>query len=435
MHIILVGLNHETTPVDIREKLAFQTKCFGDALEQLTQSKNDKNSVLLEAFIISTCNRVEIYGLAEDVDSGTEFIKEFLSEYSNLPLDLFESFLYMASDLEAVEHLYSVSSGINSMILGETQIQCQVKQAFEEAQRHNSVGPFFSTLCRTALSVGKRVRSETNISRHSLSISHAAVNLVQKSFPDLSKLNILIVGIGKMSLIAIKALVKCGVKNLSIVNRTEQNTEEIAKELNVKTFGFDRLEECMMDADVVICSTAAPHVIISYETVERISKKRGIQPLLLIDIAVPRDVDSEVSNLENVYLYNIDQLETSVEFNREQRNNEVNKVKTIIEQEVLNFSAWYQSLEVKPVIMQLRKQAEEIREKELSRALRRFRSDLNQHDEQIVQDLTRRIINKVLHQPLVRLRQEAEDGNSQRYSAAVRKLFGLEVPAEESLAG
>ncbi|MFQ6112935.1 MAG: glutamyl-tRNA reductase [bacterium] len=426
MHIVLVGINHETAPVELREKLAFQHKRLGEALAQLTLQSGHENEQFVEGVILSTCNRVEIYALARNVESGFERIKNFLSKFHHLPLFEFEKNLYMLSNLGVVEHLFAVASGIQSMVLGETQIQGQVKQAFEAAQKHKTVGPILSNLFRSALTVGKRARCETTISEHSLSVSHAAVNLVRKLFHDISMLNILLVGTGKMNVLAAKTLVKLGARKLTIVNRTQERAEELATELGIMAVGFEQLEHCLQQADVVISSTGAPHIILSYEKVEKISQDRGMRPLLIVDIAVPRDVAPEVGNLDFINLYNIDRLESYVDVNMEQRCNEINKVRDIINEGVAEFLAWCQSLEVKPVIADLRHYAEEIREQELERAFRRLGDDLSEHHARVVEDLACRIINKMLHQPIVCLREEAVEGNGQTYTAAIRHLFGLE---------
>jgi glutamyl-tRNA reductase len=426
VHIVLVGLNHETTPVELREKLAFQSNHLGQALAQLTQPEGDSEAQISEAVILSTCNRVEIYALVESIEAGNKKIKRFLSNFHRVPLAVFEDYLYSFADLSAVEHLFSVTSGIRSMVLGETQIQGQVKQAFEAAQKHKTVGPILSGLFQNALTVGKRTRRETAISEHSLSISHAAVNLVRNSFPDVSTLNILMLGIGKMGLIAAKSLLQYGVRQLTIVNRSQERARELSHEFGVNVVGFEQLEYYLKTADVVISSTGAPHTVLSVEHVTKILREGRNQRLLIVDIAVPRDVDPEVGELEQVNLFNIDQLKVQVESNLECRCSEINKVREIINHEVTQFLTWYQSLEVKPVISELRHRAEEIREQELQRALNRFGPGLSEREAQVVRDLTRRIVNKMLHQPIVCLKEEASEGNGHVYTAAIRHLFGLE---------
>lgn len=426
MQIVLVGLNHETTPVELREKLAFQSNRLGAALAQLIQSHGHAETQISEAVILSTCNRVEIYALVKSLDDGIKKVKRFLCSFHQVPLAEFEGYLYSFADLSAVEHLFSVTSGIKSMVLGETQIQGQVKQAFEAAQRHKTVGPILSGLFQNALTVGKRTRHETTISEHSLSISHAAVNLVQNSFPDVSSLNVVMLGIGKMGLIAAKSLLQYRVRHLTIVNRSHERAQELSNKYGVSVVGFDQLEYYLKKADVVISSTGAPHIVLSLQQVTKILQERRNQRLLIVDIAVPRDVEPGVGELDQVDLFNIDQLKTQVETNLEQRCSEINKVREIINHEVTQFLTWYQSLEVKPVISELRHRAEEIREQELQRALNRFGPGLSEREVQVVSDLTRRIVNKMLHQPIVCLKEEAGEGNGHVYTAAIRHLFGLD---------
>ncbi|MFQ5676285.1 MAG: glutamyl-tRNA reductase [bacterium] len=425
MHILLIGLNHESTPVELREKLAFQPKRLGVALTQLTQQDGQGEQHIAEAVILSTCNRVEIYALTEDCHQGARSIKEFLSRFHKTPLVDFEACLYERRHLSAVEHLFCVTSGIDSMILGETQIQGQVKQAFELAQEYHTVGPFLSNLFRNALTVGKRVRSETAISEHSLSISHAAVDLVRTRFDNPAALNLLVLGLGKMSFMAVKALRRLGVRNLTVINRRPEHALELTKDLPVKIFGFDHLESCVRDADVIISSTAAPHTLLGFEQMRQIMNQRSHKNLMIIDIAVPRDIEPEVGRLENVSLYNIDQLQNQIGVNLERRCEAVNNAKDIIDAELTNFLNWLRSLEVKPVITELRDKVDEIRLQEVDRALRRFEKDLSENDANVVRELSHRIINKILHTPLVRLREEAANGNGHVYAASVKNLFDL----------
>lgn len=431
MHFILLGLNHETAPVELREKLAFHPSVLPDASIQLAKS-GDLDSQIEEAVILSTCNRVEIYAVVKNVQAGIQQIEDFVSKFKETPLEDFEHYLYILEDAEVVQHLFSVASGLKSMILGEAQIQGQLKDAFESARKFKTVGPLLSTLFRNALTVGKRVRTETALSEHSASVSHAAVALVKKSFGGLSGLNILVIGMGKMSLMAVKALVKGGANHVSVINRTEEKVKDVAAQFNLKFFGFDKLQDCLKSADVVISSTGAPHIVLSKPIVQEAMTERSTRPLLLVDMAVPRDVDPEVSNIDLVKLYNIDHLKSELDSNGGKRCAEITKAKNIIEQEMVDFAAWRQSLEVTPVITDLRSFADDIQEQEVERALRRLHSELPDHDVQVVHELAQRIVNKMLHQPIVRLRSEAAEGNGQSYTAAVRNLFGLSdtLPAQ-----
>lgn len=427
MHFVLVGLNHETAPVELREKLAFHPSTLGDALLQLAREQSRLDSQVEETVILSTCNRVEIYATAKNYDDGIRHIKNFIARFHKTPLENIEKHLYSYVDSEVVQHLFLVASGLKSMIIGETQIQGQIKEAFESAQRFKTTGPLLSALFRNAITVGKRVRTETALSEHSASVSHAAVALVRKSFSELSGLNILVIGVGKMSLLAVKALLKIGAKNVTVINRTEEHVKDVAARLNIIFYGFDKLRECLKAADVVISSTGAPHIVLSKLMVQEAMAARNNRPLVVIDMAVPRDVEPEVSELNGVKLYNIDQLKSELSDGEGKRCAEITKAKNIISHEISNFAAWRQSLEVKPVITDLRNFADEIQAQEVERALRRLQAELPDHDVQVVHELARRIVNKMLHQPIVHLRAEAASGNGHAYTAAVRNLFGLET--------
>ncbi|MCG8608126.1 glutamyl-tRNA reductase, partial [bacterium] len=344
------------------------------------------------------------------------------------PKTEFEQHLCFSSNLAVAEHLFSVVSGIDSMVIGENQIQRQVKQAFESAQQFGTTGPLLSTLFQNALAVGKRVRRETAIGKNALSISGAAVNLVQRFCPHIANAKILVIGVGEMGLVAIKNLFNLGARNITIINRTEEHLRTISNEFKVRKCGFDRLQTCLTEADAVLTCTGAPHTVLATETIKPILKSRTGRPLLIVDIAVPRDVDPEVAKLEAVDLYNIDQLKIRIEVNLEKRCSEIDRVRDIINEELGHFFAWLQSLKAKPIIKKLRKKAEDIRKQEFQRALRRLDMHLSEDEVQVVNDLSRRIVNKILHQPLTRLREEASAGNGDLYTAAVQDLFDLAAP-------
>jgi glutamyl-tRNA reductase len=368
---------------------------------------------------------VEIYTLVRDVNCGKKTVQKFLTNFFGTALGAVHGAFFQKTDLAAVEHLFAVTAGINSMVVGETQIKGQVKQAFETAKEFGSVGSIFSTLFQNALTVGKRVRNETAIGEASLSVSHAAAALIEESFENLAGLHALIIGIGKMSLLTINALKKRGLQDITIVNRSEENARKAADELDVEAFGFEKLSELLTKADIVVSSTGAPHIVLSEEMMRGVVQRRQAKPLFIVDIAVPRDVEPEVGRLDGVRLFNIDQLEGRIQSNLAQRCNEISKVRQIVAEEVIKFQHWYQTLEVKPVIKQLRQRSEEIREQELELAVRKLDTTLSEDELQVVRDLSRRIVNKLLHEPFSRLRHEATIGNGHNYTATVRSLFGL----------
>lgn len=427
MNLLLVGLNHKSAPVEVRERLAFQPKRMPEALSALTRVNGHPAGTIYEAVILSTCNRVEIYAVVKNNEEATQTIRNFLSTFHKIDTEEFDSHLYYAHNLGVVEHLFSVISGIDSMVVGETQIQGQVKQAFEASQQYGAIGPYLSTLFSKAMTVGKRVRTETAISERAVSVSGAAVNLVSNLFNEVPKLKVLIIGVGKMGLDAVKSLMKRGATDISIINRGQERVRPIAEEYNLTVSNFEKLESELLEADVVISSTGAPHAVLTTDAMRRVLGRRGAEKcLLIVDLAVPRDVEPEVGALQGVTLLNIDRLETQVEENLERRCEEINRVRDIINEEVGEFQAWYQSLNAKPVIKKLRQKADQIREKELQRALRRFEEKLSDKDAQVVQELSRRIINKMLHEPLTRLREQASLGNGDVYTSAVQHLFDLD---------
>jgi len=424
MQLILVGLDFKTATVELRERLAFQPDRIREALRELYRTRTSNGCS--EVTILSTCNRVEVYAVAPD-DSGVDTVIDFMAGFHDLPRSEFEGHLYALTGDDVTDHLFAVASSTQSMVLGETQIQAQIKQAFEAAQSHGTVGIQLSALFRHALRVGKRVRNETSIGEHSLSISHAAVSHIHSALGDLAGKHIVIVGIGKMSQLTIKALKKYGAEHITVVNRTKERIAELTQDDSIAACDFGQLESCLASADVVISSTAAPHVIISHKTMASVANARQGRPMMIFDIAVPRDVEPNVGEIDGITLLNIDELQARIDSNRELRCAELAKVRRIVEEEVHEFDAWRQSLEVKPLIVDLRKRADQIREQELERAMRRLEIDLSSSDSEIVQDLTRRIVNKMLHQPIVNLRTEAEKGNAIECAGHVRRLFGLEA--------
>ena len=290
-----------------------------------------------------------------------------------------------------------------------------MKQAFEQAQDQKTAGELLTHLFQNALTVGKRVRCETAIGKGCVSVSKAAVELILQSVENTTDLNALIVGTGKMSILAAKALRKHGINDMFIVNRTQRHAVELANELGAKGFGFQHLKEALQKADVVLTCTGAPDIVMPFDLMKEIVTAREGRPLLMIDIAVPRDIAAEVGELPNVTLFNLDHLKATINSNMQRKQKEVHAAREIVVQEVTRFLGWYTSLEVKPLISDLRRHAEDIRSRELERSLKRFERDLSVQDAAVVQELTNRIVNKILHRPFVRLKEEAEDGSCLRY--------------------
>lgn len=429
--IVLVGLNHKVAPVEVREKLAFGRTALTDALERFGHRGDACGDYGDEGVILSTCNRLEVYALAQCMEDGEGAVCRLLEDCHGEDRDTFEPYLYTSADEDAARHLFSVAAGLDSMVLGEHQILGQVTEAMETALAQDAAGKIMSALFRHAIEAGKRARSETGISRGTTSVSHVAVELARKIFGDLSPCHVLLVGAGEMAEMAAKVLTESGAESLSILNRTQERAERLARQFEAQAFGWDELDDALIWADIVISSTAAPHAIIRPDQVHRVNRERRHRPLFIIDIAVPRDVDPEVGHLEGVYLYDIDDLEAVVQQSLEERRREVPKVEKIVAEVEEDFMTWYRSLGVVPTIVALRRGAHTMRETEVERALRRL-PDLSESDQEIVQALAKRIVNKLLHHPTVCLKQHAGCSDGYRYAEVARDLFAIDGKEEHT---
>ena len=425
MNILAVGVNHRTAPVEVREKLAFSGGHLHEALASLAERHTNNDPSCQEAVLLSTCNRTELYALVEDIHAGREALMRFLADHGKLPIAELEGHVSVHDNQEAVVHLFRVAAGTESMIVGEHEVLGQVREAYHLASACKAAGPLLGKLFRKSISVGKRARTETAISRNAVSVSYAAVELARNVFGDLTDCRALVVGAGETSEQTLKNLVDNGVTEVTIINRTRHRAEAIASWCNGRVLAFDRVAQALWHADIVISSTSAPHPVIRRDAVERAMRWRGYRPLLLIDIAVPRDVDPAVSQIENVHLYDIDDLERVAEANHQRRRREIPKVEAIVQEELADFWAWFQSLYVLPTITDLREWAHDIRQSELEQALRRLPS-LTERQQAIVETLSQRIVNKLLHVPTVNLKERANGHDGHLYALALRQLFALE---------
>ncbi len=427
-HIVLVGLNHKVAPVEVRERLAFSDEALHSALSRFGSSQNALGRYGREGVVLSTCNRLEVYTLASCADEGHDAVCRLLEDCHGQDRQAFEPHLYTYVDGEAVSHLFSVAAGLDSMVLGEHQILGQVTEAMDVALERDAAGKTLSVLFRRAIETGKRARTETRIGEGTTSISYVAVELARKIFGDLADCRVLLIGAGEMAELAAQALVEGGAPSLSILNRTLERAEALAEQYGARAWGWNRLEEALTWADIIITSTAAPHTIIRPDRLREATARRR-RPLFLIDIAVPRDVDPRVERLEGVYLYDIDDLEAVVESSLAERQREVSKVEAIVQGAQDDFLAWYRSLDVVPTIVEMREQAHAMREVELERALRRVRT-LSEEDQHIIEAMTERIVNKLLHHPTVCLKEHTSSSDCNRYAEIARNLFGLDGKKE-----
>jgi glutamyl-tRNA reductase len=418
-NILLIGMNHKTAPLEIRERLALT--CDDDAV--LLREMMDMPGIR-EAMFLATCNRVEVLARSEDAVDTAEKMKEFIFRRGNLPVEEMTRCLYLYSDGEAVRHLFRVASGIDSMIMGEPQILGQVKDAYRRAVEHNTTGIILNRILHHTFRTAKRVRTETGISGNAVSVSFAAVELAKKIFGDLREKTILIVGAGEMSELAAKHLINHTVGRIIIANRTYAKAVQMAELFHGTAIEFEQLPEKLQEADIVISSTGAPGYVITTPMISAALHRRRNRLLFLIDIAVPRDIDPEAGKIDNVYLYNIDNLQDIVDENLKTRKKEAELAETIIEEEIVKFQDWYNSLEVVPTIVSLKEKMESIVKGELAKS-EPWLQKLTADERSSIEVMAASIINKILNDPIAGLKEESRDRSALPYIAALRRLFDL----------
>ena len=420
VEITLVGVNHKRAPLVLRESLAFPPSELPPALDEM-------RAYVPEGAILSTCGRVELYAAAPRGASARARLQRFWSKHCGVPPWEFEPHLYHLEGSKAVEHLFSVASGLDSAVVGESQILGQVREALRLALEQRSAGRVISALFRQAVTAGKRARTETGIGRSSASISSAAVELARRTFGDLSSSRVLLVGAGKMGELAAKNLLEKGVAGIDVVGRTRERALSLAERCGSNA-GIGQLEDALRSCDIAITCTSAPHQVISKAMTARVMRERRGRPLFLIDIAVPRDVDPAAGEIPGVHLYNIDDLESAVAANLRERRAQARKVQPIIAEEVTNFERWRATLRVVPAIVALRERAEAIRRAELERTSAVL-DKLSEEDRRRIEALTLAIEKKLLHHPIALLRERAAAGDGYQTVEALRDLFGLDAGA------
>ncbi len=420
MSIILLGLNYKSATVEIREKVS------------MSKSNIQKNAEALQNLegvdgiaILSTCNRTEFYLDGADDTAATDSMMQFISAYSECSVDLLKQHMYVMTEREAVEHLFTVAAGLDSMILGESQIQGQVQDAYNYALEFGLSSNILNTLLMNALTLGKRVRTETYIDRQAVSVSSAAVELAKQELGTLENKTVLIVGAGDTSELAARHLVSNGISGVIVANRTFDRAQRLADEFGGKAIRLDHFGAYLDSADIVISCTASPKYIIEKKDIERLVRERN-KPLLFIDIAVPRDIDPAVAELDNVFLHDIDDMQNVVAQNLEGRQKEAVKARRIVDEELENFFFWLDSLLVVPTIVKLRAQAENIKKKEVEKALRRI-DNVTPREKKIIEQLAHSIVSQWLHKPMYNLRYLAgtHEDRIDCYMRAIDDLFGL----------
>lgn len=428
MQLLLSGINHRTAPISIRDQLSKKTAVIRNELKSALQNKDFK-----EFFILSTCNRFEIYLYSEAEKEQRQKLKDYiykllekaLKGHFKYKINDLNDYLYQKHDLQAVEHLYRVAAGLDSLVKGEDQILAQLKNQFREYKEQNLTESYLNQLCLEAIKVGKLVRSKTKINERAVSVSYAAVELARDIFGRLDGEKVMILGAGKTAELTLKNLLSYGVEGILVANRTYHHGQQLAAEYGGQVIHWEEFKTKVAEVDIIIASTAAPHTVLHKEELkEAVAKKHG--PMFLIDIALPRDIDQEVEELPGVHLYNLDDLKRVIDKNLNLRENEVIKAEAIIEEEKYNFQRWLRERRCVPIIKEMRADARNIKEEEVKRALHLLQNSELKAAE-IIEQLGHRLLNKLLHQPTVGLKElavENKDSEADKLEA-VKTIFAV----------
>lgn len=425
MHILVVGFNYKTAPVEIRERLTFNPSQLADAMKSL---KNKKS--ILENVILSTCNRTEIYAVVDQLHTGRYYIKEFLSEWFHIEKEEFSPYLFIYEQDGAIEHLFNVSCGLNSMILGETQILGQVRTSFLQAQEDNTIGTVFNQLFKQAVTLAKRAHSETEIGANAVSVSYAAVELAKKIFGSLDNKHVLILGAGKMGELAIQNLHANGASKVTVINRTFEKAQDLAGRYAGQAKTLQELQCSLIEADILISSTGAKDFVVTKEMMTAVEKMRKGKPLFMVDIAVPRDLDPALADLDSVFLYDIDDLEGIVEANLQERKKAAETIGLMIEQEITEFKQWLNLLGVVPVISALREKALAI-QAETMVSIERKLPNLSDREKKVLSKHTKSIINQLLKDPILQAKEMAGGKDADKALDLFVKIFNIEELVSE----
>lgn len=417
--IVLLGINHKTAPVEIRECIAFSQDESTLALQAL-----HRKACIEEIILFSTCNRVEVLLVTKDQSQAISETKQFIAEFNKIPIEQFEKALYIHVNDEAVRHIFRVASSLDSMVVGEPQILGQVKEAYRTATKLKTSGVILNRLLHRTFFVAKQIRSETGIGDRAVSISYAAVELGKKIFGILEDKKILLIGAGEMAELAVEHLIRNKVGEILVANRTFENGVELAKQFNGNAIRFEEIGDFLGFVDIIISSTGATDFIITRDDVKKVIRSRRNRPIFFIDIAVPRDIDPEVNWLTNSYVYDIDDLKGIIDENIEDRQREARKGERIVDEAVIRFREWYDGLDVVPTIIALRKKLEDIAAAEINKSFQSNKIPEQQAD--VIQKMTHSIINKILHHPTMYLKKNGMHEDKSLNIDIIRKLFKLD---------
>jgi len=420
LHIIVVGLNYRTAPVEIRENFAIADSDLPRAVEALKATPS-----ILEGVIVATCNRTELYAVVDRHHLCGHHIRTFMEQWFRLPRQEFTSHLYMYEDDRAIEHLFRVASGLDSMVIGETQILGQVRNAFLLAQQQRATGTIFNMLFKQAVTLAKNAHTETSIGESAVSVSYAAVELGKRIFGQFNRKTVMIIGAGKMSELTAKHLYANGADRVLVVNRTFERAAELAEKFSGIPCSMEEAERRLHEADIIISSTGAQGYVLSREQVAAAMQRRRARPLFMIDIAVPRDLDPEIASVENVFLYDIDDLEGIVESNMEHRRQEAEKIGVMIAAGLQEFHQWYRTLGVVPLIRSLQEKAEDIHSQTMD-SLSKKLPGLDEQQLKVIHKLTKSMLNQMVQNPIHSIKELAGDKKADEAMELFAKLFALE---------
>lgn len=418
--IVNIGMNHETATVELRESLASEYKNNSRTLASIREI-----DLIEEGLFISTCNRVEALFTTVNALEAKKLIISLMSRLGNIPENSFSSNLYTYEDMDAVRHIFRVACSLDSMVVGEPQILGQIKEAYAQSVKGKTSGVILNRLMHRSFHVAKRSRTETDICEAAVSISYAAVELAKKIFHVLDDKKVLLIGAGEMSELTAKHLMSQGVHSIVVANRTFERAVQVAKLFKAQPVSFEEIEDQLLEVDIVLTSTASSGYIITYDHVKNCLRKRRNRPLFFIDIAVPRDVQPEINNLSNVYVYNIDDLRGIIDLNKKQRQQEAIKVERIVEEEVVKFEKWLKTLEVVPTIVSLREKADAIIQAEIRKSKPAL-SSLSPSEKQAIKKLTFSISEKILNDPILFLKRKADRPSLNSFLDVTKQLFNLD---------
>lgn len=418
MEHIVVGMNHHTAPIELREKIAISPSLLPSALKKLKSLRK-----VDEGLILSTCNRTEIYVVTQEGENTVQEIKEFVAHLNEVNSDLLAPHFYNYQNLDAIRHLFRVASSLDSMVVGEGQIAGQVKEAYQQALASKTTGVFLNRWMHRVFYVSKKVRTETKISSKAVSVGSSAIELAKRIFGDLSTKKVALIGAGKISELVLSYLENEGVIDVAILNRTLQKAVDLAQDSFGMAYSIDRLWDVLAEVDVVISSVASDSILVTEEKMRSLMSKRKNRPMFFIDLGVPRNIDPQINDIENVYLYNIDDLEKVIDSNKMIRKKEAKKAEEIIEKEASQF---FENVVLQePTIASLGKKFDYIRKRELNKSLKKL-SHLEEGEKRAIEKCTEAIVNKILHDPALMLRTEENLKRDSKVHDLVKKLFRLE---------